>query len=132
MQHKLGLPLLLGVVCLVLLATPALSGEGIAVNITNDGTEDIVVTVYDMTLGPNAVVLSHARLNGFTTIPLSVAPDASGRANLSWTAISADSHDRKCDHADSLGLGDSSSISVHADSHCATGQAAATLTSYVR
>ena len=101
-----------------LAAATALGGEGVAVNITNDGTEDILVTVYDMTIGPTAVVLAHARINGFTTVPVSVAPDANGLANLLWTAISADATARKCGHADSLGLSDSSSLTVHADSHC--------------
>jgi hypothetical protein len=39
--------------CLPLfLAGTALSGEGVDVKITNDGTEDIVVTVYDMSTNP--------------------------------------------------------------------------------
>jgi hypothetical protein len=119
MHRKIGKVLLFGVAPLLLVASTALGGEGVAVNITNDGTEDIVVTVYDMTIGPNAVVLAHARINGFTAVPVTVAPDASGRANLSWTAITADSNARKCGHQDSVGLGDSSSLTVHADSNCA-------------
>jgi hypothetical protein len=118
MHRKIGKALLFGVAPLLLVAATALGGEGVAVNITNDGTEDIVVTVYDMTLGPNAVVLAHARINGFTTVPVLAAPDATGRANLSWTAISADSNSRKCGHEDSVGLGDSSSLTVYADSNC--------------
>jgi hypothetical protein len=100
--------------------TAVASGEGITVNITNDGTVDIVVTVYDTTVGPDAVVLPHARINGFTTIPLSLSPDASGRANLSWTAVTADANERKCGHAERAGLGDSASVMVHADSSCAS------------
>jgi hypothetical protein len=118
MHRKIGKVLIFAVAPLLLIAATALGGEGVAVNITNDGTDDILVTVYDMTVGPNAVVLAHARLNGFTTVPISATPDANGLANLSWTAISADANARKCGHANSTGLSDSSSLTVHADSNC--------------
>jgi hypothetical protein len=133
MHHKLGLALFLGAaVPLLMLGTPALGGDGVAVNITNDGIDDIVVTVYDMTLGPGAIVLSHTRISGFTTIPLSVAPDASGKANVAWTAVTTDSNDRKCGHAETVGLGDYSSVQVHADSNCAVGPPAASAATLVR
>ena len=109
---------LLGVVPLLLIGANALGGDGVEVNITNDGTEDIVVTVYDLNVGPNAVILSHARINGFTTVPVTVAPGESGMANLSWRAVSADSADRKCGRADRVSVADSSSLSVHVDSAC--------------
>jgi hypothetical protein len=120
MQRKLLTSLCFAAVPLALLATPAFSADGVSLNITNDGTDDIVVTVYDTTLGPKAVVLAHARINGFTTIPLSVAADDTGRANISWTAVTADKNDRKCGHADNIGLGDSSAVTVRADSDCST------------
>jgi hypothetical protein len=118
MHRKLGLALLFSVLPLLLLGSTALGGDGVAVKITNDGTENIVVTVYDMTLGPNAVVLSHARINGFTTVPLSMVADQRGRANVSWTAVTAGSNARKCGHEDSVNLSNSSSVTVHADSSC--------------
>jgi hypothetical protein len=34
------------------IATTALGGEGVQVKITNEGTQDIVVTVYDMNANP--------------------------------------------------------------------------------
>jgi hypothetical protein len=117
MQRKIGKTLLLSLIPLLLVGANAV-GDGVAVKITNDSTEDIVVTVYDMTIGPNAVVLAHARINGFTAVPVSVAPDGSGRANLSWTAITADATARKCGHEDSVVLPDSSSLTVHADANC--------------
>ena len=75
-----------------------------------------------MTVGPNAIVLSHARVNGFTTIPLSFAPDAAGRANVSWTAVTADANGRKCGRADQVGLRNSESVTVRADSDCPPSQ----------
>jgi hypothetical protein len=118
MQRKSLIGLCIAAIPLALLAKPAFSADGVSLNITNDGTEDIVVTVYDTTLGPKAVVLAHARINGFTTIPLTVAADDTGRGNISWTAVSADKNDRKCGHADNVGLGDSSAVTVSANSDC--------------
>ncbi len=107
---------------LLLVSKAALGGlNGIDLKITNDGTEDIVVTVYDTSTEPNSVVLSHERINGFTSVPISLAADAAGRANLSWTAITADSNARKCGHESKAGLIDSASVNVHADSACAGG-----------
>ncbi len=103
---------------LALLSAAALGGDGLSVNITNDGTEDIVVTVYDLTVGANAVVLSHTRINGFTTVPVSLSPDETGKGNISWTAVSADKSSHLCGHEEKVGLGDSSSVTVHADTRC--------------
>ena len=112
--------LLFGVVPLLLVGATALGGEGVDVTIANDGTEDIVVTVYDTTVGPDAVVLSHARIGGFTTVPVSVSPDANGRANLSWTAMTTDANFRKCGHQEGVELANASSLTVHADGSCIT------------
>jgi len=119
MHRTLGLALLLSVAPLVLLSAPAL-GDGVVVNITNDGTVDIVVTVYDMSLGSRAQILSQ-RVNGFTTIPVTISQDATGLANLAWTAVTVDPNDRKCGHADRLGLGNSATVKVHADTQCSAG-----------
>jgi hypothetical protein len=100
------------------LAGTAFGGEGIQVKITNDGTQDIVVTVYDMNASPQKIVLQNARINGFTSVPISAIGDANGRANISWTATSADSNSPRCGHGSPAGLGNDSSVSVHADSSC--------------
>jgi len=131
MNRKLGLAVLAGAIPLLLLGSAAW-GEGIQISIKNDGTDDILVTIYDMTVGPNAIVLSHARMNGFTTVPLSLAPDAAGRANVSWTAVTADTNGRKCGHADHVGLRDSASVTVHADSSCPASQPGSTANSFER
>jgi hypothetical protein len=102
----------------VLLTGTALGGEGVQVKITNDGTEDIVVTVYDMNTKPERVVLENARINGFTSVPINAIGDATGRANLSWTASSTDATSRKCGHDDTVGVNNDGSISVHAESSC--------------
>jgi len=106
----LGLPFLM--------AGAAFGGEGVQVKITNDGTQDIVVTVYDMNASPQRILLQNARINGFTSVPISAIADATGHANLSWTATSTDSTSKLCGHADSLGISDASAVSVQAQSSC--------------
>jgi hypothetical protein len=102
----------------ILMAGTALGGEGVQVKITNNGTQDIVVTVYDMNAKPRAILLQNARINGFTSVPVSAIADATGHANLSWTASSTDATSTKCGHDDTLGLSNESAVNVHADSSC--------------
>jgi hypothetical protein len=116
MPRTINAALILAVTLLV--TGTAFGGEGVQVKITNDGTQDIVVTVYDMNAKPRAILLQNARINGFTSVPLSAIADATGRANLAWTATSADPTSTKCGHDDTRGLGNDSAIHVHADSSC--------------
>ena len=102
----------------LLMIGTALGGEGLQVKITNDGTQDIVVTVYDMNAKPRAILLQNARINGFTSVPVSAIADATGHANLSWTATSTDGTSAKCGHDDTSGLRNDSAVNVHADSSC--------------
>jgi hypothetical protein len=101
----------------LLLSGVALGGEGVEVKITNDGTEDIVVTVYDMNTTPRRLVLTNAHINGFTSVPITLIANADGKASLSWAATSADAAFPKCGHADTV-VGDEASVNVHADSSC--------------
>jgi hypothetical protein len=103
----------------VLIGGTALADEGVDVKITNDGTQDIVVTVYDTSTSPRRAVMTNARINGFASLPVSLNADATGRANLSWTAISTDREFRQCGHDNTVVAG-SSSVNVHADSSCDT------------
>ena len=101
----------------LLMIGTTLGGEDVQVKITNDGTQDIVVTVYDMNAQPQRILLQNARINGFTSVPVSAIADASGRANLSWTATSADTKSMKGGH-DTRGIDNDAAVDVHADSSC--------------
>src|ERR1700730_1493324 len=103
---------------LLLFAVPALADDGIALNISNDGIEDILVTVYDMNARPITAVLQHERINGFTKVPIFASVDATGRANVSWTAISVDDSARLCGHGAKRGLEGGALVSVLANSAC--------------
>jgi len=104
----------------LLCAGAALGGEGVQVKITNDGTKDIVVTVYDMNTRTPRVVLENERINGFTSVPINVIGDTAGRAIISLTATSSDGISPECGRGKRVELSDSSSLSVHADSSCST------------
>jgi hypothetical protein len=103
--------------CLALLYASSVLGQGVEVKIINNGTEDIVVTVYDRTTNPARAVLTNQRINGFTSVPISLTGDATGKANLSWTATSADAASPKCGHADTI-VNNADSVDVRADSSC--------------
>jgi hypothetical protein len=115
-----------GKISFALIAAPLLLGmgmgtalcDGVAVKIINNGTQDVVVTVYDTSSQPYKAVLTNARINGFTSIPVSMTTDATGRANLAWTATTVDPNDRKCGHASNAGLKDADTVSVYANSEC--------------
>jgi hypothetical protein len=109
----------LGALSLVLLGAIALADDGVNLKITNDSVIDVFVTVQDMNTNPSVVVMSHQRINGFVSVPLSVSAGATGRANISWTAIRVDSSDRRCGHGTVKGLDNDATVNVHADSECA-------------
>jgi hypothetical protein len=109
--------LILSCLPLLFFGSAARGGEGVQVMITNDSTEDILVTVYDLSTNPQRVVLASARINGFSSVPISLAVDAAGKANLSWSATSIDPVFPKCGHSNAA-AGNSDSVRVHADSSC--------------
>ena len=103
---------------LLLFARPAPADDGVALNISNDGIEDIFVTVYDMNTDHYTAVLQHERINAFGRVPILASFDAMGRANVWWSAISVDDSPRQCGHGVKRGLEGNAQVNVHADSEC--------------
>jgi hypothetical protein len=101
----------------VFYAATVQADPGVDVKITNDGTEVIMVTVYDISSNPSRLVLANQRINGFSSVPVSVIADASGRAKLKWTAIGTDPTFPRCGHSHAS-AGNDDSVNVHADSAC--------------
>jgi len=93
------------------------AADKVAITILNDNTDDVLVTVYDMNTRPHDKLLSRQRINGFASIPLSIAADAAGRGHVRWTAITA-TQSRQCGHKDRKGLADGDSVHVFAKSIC--------------
>jgi hypothetical protein len=96
----------------------AFADDGVAIKITNDGTTDILVTVYDLNTGPHRVVVAGQRINGFSTVPISVTAGPDGMAHVSWTATSVDHETRLCGHENKRDLGNDALVNVHADTDC--------------
>jgi hypothetical protein len=101
----------------LLVAGAAFGDQGVSVNITNDGTQDIIVTVYDVNAGPGRKVLTNAHINGFTSVPVSLVGDANGQARVRWTATSTDGVSRTCGQSTDV-VNNDGTVHVHADSTC--------------
>jgi len=100
---------------------PSMAGGMVAITITNDNTNDILVTLYDMNTHPHSKLLDGQRINGFASVPISVAAGPGGTGHVSWRATTADADDPRCGHKDKPGLVDQASVHVHAHSTCASG-----------
>lgn len=101
------------------LAGSAVAADGVAVKVSNDGTEDVWVTIYDNSTSPARTVLQQQRINGFTVVPIQVLADRSGKANLSWTAVATDGTSPKCGEARNVEVSDSDQLTISAADTCA-------------
>jgi hypothetical protein len=111
--------ILLSAALFLLFTAPASAGDGVNVELAvrNDEIAPIYVTIYDGNVNPpNTAVMQHARISGFASVPVSVSPDATGRANISWTASS--SATPKCGHGAMNNLTNNASVKVQVDSNC--------------
>jgi hypothetical protein len=114
-------PIVLGAALLMLHTVPAHAGDGVDLDltVTNDEIAPIFVTIYDeSTNPPYPVVMRRARISGFSSVPVSVSTDATGRANIVWTAISVDGSGRKCGHGSMNDLGNNASVRIQVGSDC--------------
>jgi len=107
-----------GVLAALLASGSAVADDGVPLKITNDGTTDIVVTVYDLNALPRRVVVASQRINGFSTVSISVTAGADGMGSVSWTATTVDSDGRLCGRADRQNLVNDTEVHVHADAPC--------------
>jgi hypothetical protein len=106
------------VAALTLIGASAPADSGVSITITNDGTSDIVVTVYDLNASPHRAVVPGERINGFSSIPISVTPGVDGTGHVAWMATAVDSSLHLCGHENREGLQSADSVHVHADSLC--------------
>ncbi len=92
--------------------------DKVSITVTNDNTDDVFVSLYDANTRPRSKLLSHQRINGFASIPISVSADASGNGHVYWTAVTADPSMRKCGRRDKPGLTNDASVHVYAKADC--------------
>jgi hypothetical protein len=120
-MHKLLQAAVIPVLLLFLAGTAGADGDSVAIRLNNDGTDDVLVTVYDMNADPPGAVIVRQRINGFAWIPISVTAGAGGTGHIRWTATSALPGQHLCGHEGSRGLANDASVRVFADSQCAAG-----------
>ncbi len=100
----------------------ALGGDSLPVTITNDNSDSILVTAYDLNVRPRAAILVGVKISGFASIPLSITPGPDGYGHIVWSATSADSFSRQCGHRDRARISNNAVIHVHANSECRSPQ----------
>ena len=103
---------------ILFMGSTAAFGDGVTITINNNTTKDLLVTVYDLNTNPVQRVVANAIINGFASVPLTIAADGSGEGHLSWTATSGDRNMRTCGHHDRPHLNDSDTVHVYANSEC--------------
>lgn len=94
------------------------AADAMPITIINNGTDDILVTVYDMNTHPHGKLLDGQRINGFSSVPISVAAGAAGTGHVYWRATTADPNRRRCGRQDKAGLSNGDSVHVFAHSRC--------------
>jgi hypothetical protein len=104
---------------LLLGGASVLAGAGMTININNNTTRKLLVTVYDLNTNPAQQVLASESINGFASVSVSIAADESGQGHLAWTATTVDPDTRMCDHRDMSKLNDGDTVHVYANSECA-------------
>ena len=117
---SLALACLLTVACLSMDTLPARANDTVSLTITNDNTDDILVTVYDMNTRPRGKVLDGQRISGFASVPVSVTAGAGGTAHVYWRATTLDPNMPRCGQRDKAGLENGDSVHVSAHSQCPT------------
>ncbi len=96
----------------------AMASEKLSITITNNGTDELIVTVRDMNTTPSTKLLSRARISGFASIPIFVTADASGKAHVAWSAHTADPAIHECGRKNKGGLANFAAVHVYAKSQC--------------
>jgi hypothetical protein len=115
--------LIIAIACLPISvgSVTAADGEGLSITISNDSTDNVLLTAYDRNAKPAQLVLSGQPLYGFASIVISISANAAGLGHLSWTARTIDPDMPACGHGNAAPLHDGDTVNVHADSHCGAG-----------
>jgi hypothetical protein len=118
--RRRGAPIL-ALICCVLSGGAALGSDGIPLKITNDTSNNLVVTVYDMNVSPEQPVISNETIYGFASLSIRVSPDSRGYGHVRWTATGGDASTRTCGHKERDQLSAESVLHVSVNSGCNAG-----------
>jgi hypothetical protein len=106
--------------CAVFLSgsTAVLGDGGLSITLSNDSSDNLLVTLYDQIAQPPQQLLSNRALYGNASMTVSISAGRQGHGHVSWTAVTADKDMRKCGHDENLHLNDGDTVYVHADGDC--------------
>jgi len=104
--------------CCDVTSATAFGEDMVASRISDDGTDDIVATIYDLNAKPPVAVVVRQRINGFVWIPVPVTAGPTRTGHIRWRATSAEARSHRCGHNDKRGLGNDDSVRVFSDSPC--------------
>ena len=110
--------ILLACAASMLAGASVFAGSGLTVNINNDSTDTILVSVYDLNANGQQRVLSNEVINGNASVAVPIATDDQGQGHVSWRARTSDNDMRMCGRGDTGNLNDGDTVSVHADTEC--------------
>jgi hypothetical protein len=111
-------PFFLAVACLSMACSAARAGDTVTISVTNDDTDAILVTVFDMNTRPHVKVLDGQKISGFASVTISVAAGAGATGHVYWRAANLDPDRPRCGHRDRAGLSNEASVHVFARSRC--------------
>src|ERR1700721_1585665 len=106
---------ILGFLLTLLAGGTAVGDDMVALRISNDDADPVLVTVYDMNAEPPGAVVFRQTIDGFAWIPVSVTADAEGTGHVRWTATSAQAGPHLCGHHGDRRLGNDELVRVFAD-----------------
>lgn len=96
----------------------AFAQDKLSITITNDDTDEVIVTVRDLNTSPPSTLLSRSRIGGFASMPIFVVADASGHGHVAWTAVTTDPARRRCGRKERRRLANFAAVHVYARSDC--------------
>jgi hypothetical protein len=100
--------------------TSAQPGGSLTIQLQNDTTDNLVVTVYDRTLPQHQMILSGQTLYGNASQALTIGANSSGQGHVYWTAMTTDPDMRQCGRKDKSGINDGETIHVSASNDCSS------------
>jgi hypothetical protein len=103
---------------MLLVSAAAVADDPVMIRLYNDGSDAIVVSVYDMNTQPPEAVVFNQRINGFAWIPVSVTAGAVGKGHVEWTARTVDPSFRRCGHREMHGVANDAMVHVSVNSSC--------------
>ncbi|HEY0803016.1 MAG TPA: hypothetical protein VGD54_19430 [Steroidobacteraceae bacterium] len=111
--------IILGISLALLASGSASAGDTVQLRLYNDGSDSIVVTVWDLNARSAGPAVISERIDGFAWIPVLVNAGADGNGHIVWTARNDDEAFLRCGRRDMDGLGEDESVRIIVDSSCA-------------